>query len=282
MLRIVMDSAGDCPFEWLEDFDIQVIPISIHFRGRNYLHGVELTDEQFYEMADAGQDYPKTSQPSPQQFIEFYRRIAKVGDTILSLHVTAKLSGTFSSAVMAARELAEEYHVIPFDTETGSLAMGFMCREARLLERAGASLEKILQRLDHMRQANVIALTLDTLEYARRSGRVRSLQAALAAVLQIKPVITRQNGTLEVVERVRTRHRALDRILEIVSDEMGNRLVNVAVMHARAPEVAQVIFENVKRTLNCAELFVSDLSIGIAANLGPGTVGIIAMPVEEG
>src|SRR3990172_12676433 len=110
MLKIVMDGAGDIPQEWLTDYDIHMIPINIHFEDKMYLQGVNLSNDEFYEMADTSGVIPKTSQPTPQQFVDFYNRIAEVGDAILSLHVSSKLSGTFNSAVMAAQELKNKFH----------------------------------------------------------------------------------------------------------------------------------------------------------------------------
>ena len=280
-IHIVMDGAGDLPYAWLEEYDINVIPINIQFEEKTFLQGVELSNEDFYRAADQSAVIPKTSQPTPKQFVDFYRRIAKLGDTILSLHVTSKLSGTFSSAIIAARELADQYNIIPFDSATGSAALGYMCKEARMLERAGASLQTIMERLEFIRKNIVVVLTLDTLEYARKSGRVKALQAALASVLQVKPIVILREGALQMAERVRTRQKSLEVILETVSDEVGDRLVNLAVVHARAPEAAQRLIEQLKERFQCAELIVTELSIGVAANLGPGTIGIVAYPVEE-
>jgi len=123
MLRIVMDSAGDVPAGWNQQFDIQVIPLNIHFGEQTFLSGIDLSNADFYRMADESGVIPKTSQPSPQQFIDFYRRVAQPGDTILSVHVTGKLSGTLASAESAARELAGEFNVYPFDSASGSAAM---------------------------------------------------------------------------------------------------------------------------------------------------------------
>jgi DegV family protein with EDD domain len=160
--------------------------------------------------------------------------------------------------------------------------MGFMCREARLMERAGAKVEKIIERLKTISRTNHIVLTLATLEYARRSGRVKALQAALASLLNVKPIISLRDGVLELGDRVRTRSKALDHIIDQMAERMGSRLVNAAVVHAEDPESAQTLLEKVRSKLNCKELITTELSIGIAANLGPGTVGIIAYPVEGG
>jgi DegV family protein with EDD domain len=279
--HIVMDGAGDLPGDWIKEFDIHVIPINIQYGDKTYLQGVDLSDNDFYKVADRNAMIPKTSQPTPQQFVDFYQRIAKLGDTIISLHVTSKLSGTFSSAVMAARELAGQYNIIPFDSATGSAALGYMCKEARILERAGASVQTIMERLEYIRNNIIVVLTLDTLEYARKSGRVKALQAALASVLQVKPIVVLREGALLMAERVRTRQKSLEFVLETVREQVGDRLVNLAVVHARAPEAAQKLMEQVRAKFRYAELILTDLSIGVAANLGPGTIGIVAYPVEE-
>ncbi len=280
MLRIVMDSAGDVPPGWLETYDIHVIPINIHFGERMYLQGVDLSNADFYELVKRNTVFPQTSQPTPQQFVDFYRRIAQPGETILSMHVTAKLSGTYDSCQMAARQLEGEYHVVPFDSGCGSAGLGYMAREARLLDRIGASLESILEHLERMRRSMQIVLTLDTLEYARRSGRVKALQAALASLLNVKPVIVLREGVLELADRIRTRSKALEYVLEEVVRQQGERLVNVAIVHAQDLESAHKLVEMVKKRLNIRDLILTELSIGVAANLGPGTVGIVAYPVE--
>jgi len=282
MLRIVMDSAGDMPAEWKDQYDIGIIPINIHFGERTFLSGIDMSNAEFYHMADETGIIPKTSQPTPQQFIDFYKKIANIGDTILSLHITSKLSGTFASAEMAARELIGQYHVIPLDSASGSAAIGFMAREARLMERAGAAVEKIVERMKSIARSVHIVLTLNSLEYARRSGRVKALQAALASMLNVKPVIFLKEGALEVGDRVRTRSRAVEFIVNAMAKRMGSRLVNAAVVHAEDIISAKLLMEQVRAVLNCKELIMTELSIGIAANLGPGTVGVIAYPVEGG
>lgn len=282
MLHIVMDSAGDLPPGWLDTYAIEIIPVNIHFGEHTYLHGVDLSDEDFYRMVEENRMIPKTSQPSPYQFVEFYRRIAAPGDRILSIHVTSKLSGTYTSAVTAARELEGELEIIPFDSMSGSAAMAFMCQEARLINRAGGSLEDILDRLNFIRTHITIILTLDTLQFARLSGRVKTLQAAMASILQVKPIIVLREGMLDMGERVRTRSRSLEQVLRMVHEKVGNRLINAAVVHAQDLETAKELLDKVREAFNLQQVILTDLSISVAANLGPGTVGIVAYPVKEG
>ena len=282
MLRIATDSGGDMPQNWIEKFDIQVIPINIHFGEQAFLQGVNLTNEGFYRLVDESGTIPKTSQPTPHQFVEFYRRIADLGDTILSIHLTRKLSGTYASAEIAAREVDDEFNVIPFDSGGGSAIQGYMCREANEMEQNGAPLHKILDRLSFIRSKTEIILTLDTLDYARMSGRVKALQAALASVLNVKPIVVLRDGILDMSEKVRTRRRSIERILEATYKRVGDQLVNAAVVHARDPKTGRELLERVRTVLNCKQVMFTELSIGIAANLGPGTVGIVAYPVTEG
>jgi DegV family protein with EDD domain len=279
MLKIVMDSACEIPQEWQSEFDVAVIPINIQFGNKTYKQGIDISNDDFYHIADSTGVIPKTSQPTPQQFLEFYKRVAQAGDTILSLHVTSKLSGTFNSAILAAQELANNINVIPYDSGAGSAAVGFMCKEVRQLERAGATIQVILARLDVIRQNVNIVLTLDSLEYAKRSGRVKALPAALATLINIKPIIILKDGILDMKEKVRTRQRAVNRVLEIVQQRVDAQLVNVAVVHAQSLEAAKQLMQKVYETLHVNEAIISDLSIGVAANLGPGTIGIIAYPV---
>jgi len=280
MIRIVMDGAGDMPQDWQSKYEIEIIPINIHFENKVFLQGIDMSNDEFYHLAESTGVIPKTSQPSPQQFVDFYNQIAKVGDTIISLHVTSKLSGTYNSAVVAAQELKNKLNVIPFDSGSGSAALGFMCKEVRQLEQAGATIQSIINRLEEIRRNVSIVLTLDTLEYARRSGRVNALQATIASLINIKPVIILKDGMLEMKEKVRTRHRAIDRVVEIIHERVNDRLVNIAVVHSQSLDAARELMTKVQHTFRVNEAIISDLSIGVAANLGPGTIGIAVYAVN--
>lgn len=280
MIHIVTDGAADFPPGWLERLGVHVIPINIHIGDKALLQGVDIDDETFYRTVEREGVIPKTSQPSPYQFARFFERIAQVGDTILSLHVTAKLSGTYASAVQAARELADKFRVIPFDTGAGSAAIAFMCAAVRRWLDQGLDADTVVQRLEAMRRQVQIVLTLDTLEYARMSGRVKALQASLASMLRIKPIIELQDGMLELTGRVRTRSRALEEVVQRIKARVGDRLVDLAAVHARAPEAAAWLRERAREVLHVREVVTTNLSIAVAANLGPGTTGLVAVPVE--
>ncbi len=281
MLHIVTDGAADMPHEWQEKYNIHIVPINIQFGESTYLQYRDLDNEGFYRLVEESGKIPKTSQPSPHQLRETYERISKAGDTILSIHVTSKLSGTFESAVAAARELASHIRVIPFDSACGSAGIGFMCRQARLLERAGKSVEEILRALEEARRKVRIVLTLDRLDYARMSGRVGALQASLASLLNVKPIVELRDGILEISEKVRTRGASLQRVLQIASRELESEKVHLAVVHARDEKSAHSLLQEVRKFFrNTQDTLIIDLSIAVTANLGPGTVGIVVYPAE--
>jgi len=281
MLKIATDGSADLVPAWRKDFDIQVIPVNLHFGEKTYIQNVDLDFDGFYKLVDdKSNPFPKTSQPSPHQFVEFYKNNFKPGDTILSIHITSKLSGTYASAVSAAEELKGTYNIITFDSLGGSMGTGFMCRTARQMEREGKSVNEIVRYLESIRDQTHIILTLDTLEYARRSGRVGTFSAALASMLNVKPIARLQDGVVNMVEKVRTRKNALERLLSLGKEIVGDKPVHLGVMHARDIESGKTLLEEAKKRFNVKSAEMTDLSISLAINFGPGTVGLTLYPAE--
>jgi len=280
MLRIMTDGATDMPAEWPKEYEIPVIPVNIIFGEKTYLQDVDLDTAGFYRLVDETRKIPKTSQPTPHQFVEFYKSIARPGDEIISIHVTSRLSGTYASAVSAAEEVRDLFTVYPVDSKVGSSGVGFMCREARRMERAGKSAAEIVRYLETVRERVRVILTLDTLDYARMSGRVGTLQAAVASALNVKPIAVLSDGVLNMAERVRTRKAALDRVIEMAREEFGERPVYLGVVQARDLKAGQALMDAAAPRLNCKDVIMTELSISVAANLGPGTVGLVLYPAD--
>jgi DegV family protein with EDD domain len=281
MLRIITDGAADMPPAWEKEYDIPVIPINIQFGEKTYLQYVDLDNAGFYKMVDETRTIPKTAQPSPHQFAEFYKKIAEKGDTILSIHVTSKLSGTYASAAQAAEEVKDLFRVLPVDSMVGSVGIGFMCREARRMDRAGKSADEIVQALDAIKPRIRAIFTLDTLEYARLSGRVGAMQAALASLMNVKPIAILKDGVLNIAERVRTRKASVARVIEIGQKEFGRTPIYLGILQANDIASGEALMAEACKHFNVVgEPVMTDLSISVAANLGPGTVGLVLYPVE--
>ncbi len=281
MLKIVLDGAADLPAGWEQEYDLHVLPLHVNFGNKSYTQGNNFSFSDFYRMVRETRMIPKTSLPAIGEITQFYRNIAEKGDTILSIHISGKLSGTCAAIESSARELSDEFKIIVFDSMAGSVAQAFLAREARLLDRAGASLDDILKRLEWVRKRIQIIFTIDTLQFAYLSGRINALQSLMASALQVKPIIILCDGLLDIAEKVRTRQKALDRVMLLMRQRLGARPVMLAVVHAEDPLTAQVMLETSSDFLNAQEAFVTDLSIPVAANLGPKAIGMVAYPLEE-
>jgi DegV family protein with EDD domain len=280
MLRIVTDGAADVPAGWEKEHDIKIVPINIHFGEKTFVQFEEMDFDSFYKEVSTNKTFPKTSQPSPHQFVEFYKKNYSKDDVILSIHVTSKLSGTYASCVSAAEELKGQYNIIPFDSACGSMGIAFMCRTARQMSNAGKSVEEIIKKLESLRNQTHVILTLDTLEYARRSGRVGTLSAAMASLLNVKPVARLQDGLVQMVDKVRTRKAAVARVIEIGKETFGDKPVHVGVVHARDLDAAKLLMEEAKKNFTVKDTEFSELTVSLAINFGPGTVGLILYPAE--
>ncbi len=279
MIRLVTDSTCDLPAEWRSHLDVTVVPINIQFGTETYLEGVTIDESTFYRRVNELGMIPKTSQPAPGMLADIYRQLGQSGDDVLSLHVTGKLSGTVNSAEQARKMVADAVRVEVFDSLGGSAGLGFMVWEAHTLVQAGASMEDILGRLSYIRDHLQIVLTLKTLKYAQMSGRVTTIQHVLASLLDLKPIITLEDGSLDVTGRIRTRRQALARMLDLVEERVGTGPLHLAIIHAHAPQEAHRLMDEAQYRFRCEHSFIAALATSIAANLGPGTLGVVAYPV---
>jgi len=281
MIKIATDSTCDLPPGYFEEYGVTVVPINIQFGTETYEDGVTIDRETFVRKIDEMGILPTTSQPSAWQFEQYYRELIEEGATdIISMHVTSKLSGTYQSAMMAQEALKDQVRVHPFDSASGSVALGFMCMEASRMAREGKSVAEILARMEVIRDQGCLILTLKDLRYAQMSGRTGRLQSSLASLLSIKPIVLLEDGLLDVVEKVRTQGKAIDRLLDMVTERIGtSEPVNLAVVHALTPEPAQELLERAKPMFNCQETFLADLTSSLVVHFGPGTLGLFAYRV---
>jgi len=278
MIKIVTDSTCDLPAEMIRQYDISVVPINIQFGTETYLDGVTIDRETFYRKIEELGVLPRTSQPSAGQFKEHYLRLAEAGaDEIISMHVTARLSGTYQSAEMAREMVADRVRVYPFDSACGSAGLSFMAVEAARMVEAGKGVAHILDRLETIRSRINIILTVRDLRFAQLSGRVGRLQGSLASLLNIKPIIVLENGLIDVSEKVRTRSKAISRMIEMMVERVGtSEAVNLAAIHAEAPEEGQTLLDRARALFRCRETFLANLTTSLVVHFGPGTLGLVA------
>ena len=279
MIKIVTDSTYNLPSDLVQRYDIKVVPTNIQFGSETYEEGVTIARDTFYRKIEELGIMPTSSQPSGGQFVEVYRELASEGHSILSIHITGKLSGTCQSAELA-KSMLPELDIEVFDSLSISMGTGFQVLAAARAAEKGRSIAEILDLLQGTRSRMIVFFTVATLKYLQMSGRVGRLQEALAALIKIKPIIKVEDGVLEAFQRVRTRRQSLGRLLELTEEAVGTSYpIRIAVIHAEAPEEAQALMEKVRTRFNCVETFVDDLSITLTVHGGPGLIGLIAYKV---
>ncbi len=279
MIKIVADSTCNLEPEFLREHDIRVAPITIQFGNDSYEEGINIDRDLFYRKIEELNIIPTTSQPTPAWFERFYRELHQQGHSILTITITSKHSGTHQSAVLA-QSMVPEADVEIFDSESISLGTGWMILEAVQAAEAGRDRASIVRRLEEIREKARLFLTPSTLKYLQMSGRVGKLQGALASLLNVKPIIALEQGLLEAKENVRTRSKALERLLELMEQAFGRATpINLAVIHARVKEEADDLLRRARARFNCRGVLTSDLVCSLAVHGGPGVIGLFGYPV---
>ncbi|NLM04322.1 MAG: DegV family protein [Clostridiales bacterium] len=273
-IQIVTDTMADMPKYLVDKYNIILVPLSIHFGNEEYIDGVDLTYEEFYEKLSKSDELPKTSQVSPNRFIKVFEEILDQGKEIICINGSSKASGTYQSALIAKNEInSDKIHV--FDTMALSFGAGFFVYEAAKLAAEGRSKDKIIDTLESMKFNIDHIFTVDTIEYLKKGGRLNPMKAAIATVLNVKPILTVKDGLVEVLDKIRGSKKVITKVVEIAKNRGGDfSQKTIAVAHAndldKAMELKNAIIEN----LNPKEIIVTDIGCTIGTHAGPGTLAI--------
>ena len=269
---IVLDSTSDWP-EAAERFpNMRVVPLYVRFGDEMFRDHVDLSPHDFYERLRHVTELPTTSQPTPQDFVDAYEQLAGY-ERIYVLTVSAKLSGTFQSASMAARDDGDRVQVV--DTETASMAMAMLALAMqRRLERGTTEVE-IESLVERFRRDNRVVFTVGTLEYLAKGGRIGKAQALAGTILNVKPILSVEDGVIVPIARVRGRQKALEEFGRLFIEATENRAgLHVAIAHADAPEWVDVLTDLVQKARPLAEIdVVAPLGAVVGTHAGPGAVG---------
>lgn len=277
-IAIVTDSTSDLDPTIAAEQHITLVPAHVRFGDIDYKDGVDIKGEQFYGMLAEAEELPQTSQPSVGEFVEVYQELAQDHEHIVSLHVSGKLSGTVQSALTATQQMQEEsdckIHVV--DTQSASLGIAYMAREAARLAGEGVEADRIVNHIKYVADLMHVAFTPETLEYLRRGGRLGAASHLLGSLLRIKPVLTLKDGAIEVLDKVRTRSRVVERMVQYAESVAGpgGSLTHLGVMHANAPEFAQELQEAILDRVSAENVINGTIGPAIGTHAGPGAVGI--------
>ncbi len=278
---IVCDSSLNVPESILREYGIVEVPALVIFGPDEvYRNKVDISIEEFYHrFVDLGQQ-PTTSQPTPAQFLDAYRETG--ASHVLCLTVTAKLSGTYNAALQAAAMAAEEgIHVTVWDTTFASMAGGWQVIHAARRIRAGVPLERIFEELRRIQKRTFGFLTVDTLTYLARAGRISPARAHVGNLLNIRPILELRSHALEVIGQERGRKRSKRALIRLARERVGERPARIAVAHANIPEEAHDFLEMCKTHIHIVESYVVELGPAVGTIGGPGLLGITGYPVED-
>ncbi len=276
MIKIVTDSTSDLPSTVAQQHGIEIVPLYIHFDEQTFKDRLDLDIDRFFTMLTEAPKLPTTSQPSAGDFLEVYKRLTADGSAVISIHLSSKLSGTYASAC-AARDMLPDADIHVVDTLFISINLGWMVLKAARMAAAGKSVDEILERVTAMKDHSCLYLTVDTLEYLHKGGRIGGAQALMGTVLQMKPILVVQNGQVEAFERIRTRAKAIARMKQVVLDSVaGASQVRVGVLHTRIPQEAQALHDELATQVgNLVEAAITEVGPVIATHVGPGALGLV-------
>ncbi len=277
-VAIVTDSASDLPPEVAEAAGITIVPLIVSFGEQSFRAGVELSTDEFWRrMLAPGAPFPTTAAASPGDFKAAYeRRLADGADAVVCVAISGKLSGTLKSAAIARDMLpSSEVHVI--DSQTASMGHGLLALLAAELAAAGRPASDIVTAVESRLADLDLYVALETVEYLRRGGRLNPAQAGILSLLSVKPIITVRDGVVESAERVRTRSKARERVLELLTERPAERVAILYTPGADHEAFREDVIARMTGGIDPAQVSVSLVGPSVGPHLGPGCLGGVVL-----
>jgi DegV family protein with EDD domain len=275
-VAIVTDSTAYLPEDCLKQYQITITPLSVIWGNDVFRDGVDLLPGEFYSRLQQSTSMPTTSQVTPGVMLDTFKVLLEQGYDVLGIFLSSKISGTYHSAVQALDMLGNVNGKIEVvDSLWTTMAMGWPVLTAARAAKAGESLFEC-KRITEAACANAgVLFVVETLEFLRRGGRIGGAQALLGTALNLKPILEMRAGRIESVERIRTKHKAIQRVVEIVAERVkGPTPVRLAVSHANSEADALSMLEAARKVIDPVETLCVPLSPVIGAHAGPGTVAL--------
>ena len=269
-IALVTDSTCDLPESVVKDKNITVIPLNVHFGDETFLDGIDLQSNEFFEKLSTSEIHPQTSQPSVGRFVETYNDLLKKHDSILSLHISSKLSATYNSALQAQKEIGNE-KIKVIDSMNGTLGLGAIVHHIADLNQKGESFENLVKEAENIIPNAIFMGLVPTLEYLAKGGRIGKARAFMGSLLKIKPILSAVDGEIQSVGKARTLIKGMDFIVE----EMKNRKISkLFIVHANHEERANLLKEKTKDLIDPKDVIIAEFGPVVGTHLGPGAFGV--------
>jgi DegV family protein with EDD domain len=266
---VVTDSTCDIPEQLVEDLGITVVPQYVRFGEVVFRDGVDITKDEFYQRLRSSPPYPTTSQPSPQDFFKVFQEKISGADGILCIVESCNLSGTYQSALVAAKKMMPDGCPIRVvDSRSVSLGLGLLVIEAARLARTGLSLAELTARIETMKSQIRLRGFFDTLKYLAMGGRIGKGKALLGSVLDVKPLLTLKDGEILPVGQVRSRAKAIEKLFEFVSQ--SKEINDLCLVYSTTPDDARGLADRLGAVFPRERIIISQLGATVGAHAGPG------------
>jgi DegV family protein with EDD domain len=278
-VAIVTDSTAYIPDEILKKYFISVVPQIVIWGDETYQDGVDMQPDQFYRKLSTSKTMPTTSQVAIVTVKAAFEKLLEAGYDVLGIFISTKLSGTMQSALHAQEMLSKAASkIVVLDSNSTAMAMGFHVLAAARAAQGGASLSECQKLAEEAQKHTGVYFVVDTLEFLRRGGRIGGATAMLGSALNLKPLLELRDGRIESVEKVRTKGKAISRMIELVVEQVAGRTpVRLATLHANAEDEARSALKAAATQLNPVEQVLAAVSPAIGTHAGPGTVGLAYM-----
>lgn len=276
-IAIVTDSTAFLPAEFIKKYNMTVAPLVVIWDEKNFHDGVDIQPTEFYTRLKTSKTMPSTSQVSVGIMHSTFQNLVSQGYDVLGIFISSKLSGTIQSAMQAKEMMGVDGEKVTLvDSLATSMYMGFfILAAARALEK-GATMQECIEIVEKTRANSGVFFAVDTLEFLHRGGRIGGAQRFIGSALNLKPILTIKDGKVEGIERIRTKSKAHDRLLELAAERLaGKQNIRLATVHANAREDAEALLTRATQQFSPVETVCSDLSPVIGTHTGPGTVGLV-------
>lgn len=270
---IVTDSTAYLPMQKMKELNIQMIPLAVTIDGVSYDEEIELSPTEFYDKVRGEGPLPKTSQPPVGRFVSLFESLKEQYDAIISIHLSSGISGTYAGAIQAG-EMVEGVDVFAFDSELSCYIQGFYVLRAAKMAEAGATPEEILAELNEMKKTMRAYFMVDDLTHLQRGGRLSGAQAFIGSLLQVKPILHFEDKVIVPYEKIRTRKKAMKRIVEMLAEDAAKMPLEAAIIHANCPEDAEKWLAELQEQLPNVDFTISHFGPVIGTHLGEGSMGL--------
>jgi len=280
VIAIVTDSTADIPDDLRELHAIHVVPLRVQFGEQTFRDGVDLSKDEFYTRLLNSDILPTTSTPPVGAFLEQYRSLLDHTDTILSLHISGKLSSTVRTARQAAEMVMQERpntHTEVIDTGWAQMIVAYMAIHASIAARAGATLAELSTLIDDLKARAFIYIGFDTLKFLERGGRIGRARSLLGTLLRVKPIVAVRDGEVVPLEQVRTHRRLISRMVELVQAQ--GPLDELAIEYSNDPEPAHAVREQLLTTelLPAEQIRIVQTGSVVGTHIGPNGIGVLGL-----